>query len=268
MTHILIPTDFSEGSLHAIRFALDAFGTEGTEFILLHSVGDVPRQPLLPEYIDDLKRNGREELREFADKCRALRPTERLNLVSVVDIGSVFAAIERVYKEREVHAVVLGARGKGEAELWGTQTTSVVKNSTRPVIVVPTEWKAGHIAHILYADDRAYVHKQRTLIMLVELAKRHKARITLAHVRVNMDEPLSPSEVAMHAGWFDGVEHTTLVVPGADVTERLMGLAAGGEYDMIAVLHRDLNWFDELFHGSVAKRMALHTTVPLLVLQE
>jgi len=43
MTHIFLTTGFSEGSLHAMRFALDVFGTEKTEYVLLHSVGDLPR---------------------------------------------------------------------------------------------------------------------------------------------------------------------------------------------------------------------------------
>lgn len=59
-----------------------------------------------------------------------------------------------------------------------------------------------------------------------------------------------------------------LPLRGPTFTESLALLADSGDYGMLAVLHRKLGWLDELFHRSVAKRMALNTTVPLLVLHE
>ncbi len=40
MAHILLPTDFSDGSLNACAYALDLFGTDGNTFTLVHSYID------------------------------------------------------------------------------------------------------------------------------------------------------------------------------------------------------------------------------------
>ena len=37
--------------------------------------------------------------------------------------------------------------------------------------------------------------------------------------------------------------------------------------DLVAVLHRHTGFLDGLFHGSVAKRLALQARIPLLVLE-
>ncbi|MBL0127651.1 MAG: universal stress protein [Flavobacteriales bacterium] len=268
MKHILIPTDFSDGSMAAVRFAFDAFGTTGTHYILLHTIGDIVPSETLPEYVPMLLQTGKKELHAFSEKCRALKPEDTIELTTVVDSGAVFFAIERVYEAQPVDAVVLGAKGKGAATFWGTQTTDVVKMSTRPVVVVPVEWQPGPIQRILYADDRIHIRKRNTLSILVDLAKRYGSEIALVHVRVDQDEPLAPSSLDKKSAWFQDVAHTSTTIAAKDVQMGLEQLAGTGDYGMLAVLHHHVGWFDMIFHRSLAKKLALHTTLPLLVLYE
>ena len=54
---------------------------------------------------------------------------------------------------------------------------------------------------------------------------------------------------------------------GLDVHDAARAVAERDAMDLVAVLHRHTGFLDGLFHGSVAKRLALQTPIPLLVLE-
>ena len=57
-------------------------------------------------------------------------------------------------------------------------------------------------------------------------------------------------------------------VQGNDVIKTIDELATQGRIQMVAVVHRQMGFWKRLFHGSTAKRMTLHTSLPMLVLPE
>ncbi len=268
MAQILIPTDMSDGSRKAVLFALNTFDTGKDRFTLLLSIGDTPRPHLVPEFIQYVKRQAREELDAFIAKLRASLPGKQLDLRGVVENGSVFAVIQRFTQDNPVDMVVMGTRGEGGALRWGSNAEVVARNASGPVIVVPPEWKEGPVGKILYADDREEVTDLKTLLPLLRLAKHYDAGIDFVHVSkegmVREPEPGS----AGNADMFQGIKTSSATTMGTGVTENLARLVDDGGYGMLAILHRRLGWLDTLFHRSVAKRMALNTTVPLLVLHE
>lgn len=268
MAQILIPTDMSEGSRKAVLFALDAYGTEQSQYTLLLSIGDVPRPTLVPEFIRYVKEQAGEELERFMEGIRASFPGKTLNLHGKIENGSVYAVVERFVREHPVDMVVMGTRGEGGALKWGSNAEVMARNASGPLIVVPPEWEAEPIGKILYADDREPVNEQKTLLPLVQLAQRYGAGIEFVHVgqEVVMREP--GTGVAGHGAIFQGINCTTASTVGSNVTESLALLTDSGNYGMLAVLHRRLGWLDGLFHRSVAKRMAVNTTVPVLVMHE
>jgi len=268
-THrILIATDFSEASFNAVRFAMDTFGTNDAEFILFHAVYLAPRDPMLLGLEEKRmeKQAARKKLAAFKLKCQGLRIAGRTNFVSIIGDGNLTDAVNAVCRRRTVHAVVLGTRGAGDAIYWGDNATQVVKHCVRPVIAVPPAWEPGPIQNILFADDRSEVPKRKPMALLLQLARQHKAEVTLAYVREGSMTPLEVSPLAMDAVLFKGVKRTPVSLSGDDVAKTLCKLTDGGKYAMLGVLHRDLGWLDRIFNRSVAKKLTLCTKVPLLVL--
>ena len=268
MAQILIPTDMSEGSRKAVLFAIDAYGIEQSEFIFLLSIGDVPRPTMIPEFIQYVTKEAREELDRFMALIRGLYPGKTLNLRGQVENGSVITIVNQFIQENPVDMVVMGTRGAGGALKWGSNAEVVARNAGGPVIVVPPEWEAGPIAKILYADDRGEVGDGKTLLPLVQLAKRFEAGIEFVHVSDEVVVRDLDTGVARYAPIFEGIKCTTASMVDTNIKEALTYLVDSGDYGMLAVLHRRLGWLDGMLHRSVAKKMALSTKVPLLVMHE
>src|SRR5690606_22316073 len=70
MKNILLPTDFSETSHKAAVFAMDLFGTEGTQYTLLNTyLKQAYRNALMPLQLDT-ERASRNGLRRMERRCR------------------------------------------------------------------------------------------------------------------------------------------------------------------------------------------------------
>ena len=269
MTRILLPTDLSDGSLVAAAFAVDAFGIDDVHYLLLHAyLQPGLTDPAIPYFSPEIEQIAVDGLRTFEERVRALRPGASLEVSGAVVMGGLMPAINDACAEQGIDAVVMGTRGKGNALLIGSAASLVVKRCSRPVIVVPPEWKPAPIERILYADDRMWVDGKGAVAMLVRLAKRYGAEITLMYVREGSDAPLPVSELAAEKDRFEGTKYSVIAVAGDDAISTILNASDRGRFGMVAVLHRDLGLLDRIFHQSVAKRLALHTKVPLLVVQE
>lgn len=266
MATILLPTDFSDAAFNAAKFAVDLYGAEGNKFTLVHtylipsydnallpSLGDIPKR----EAVNRTRRVER-KLRAYAEHAvigRKVSPLRLVNLCNEID------------SRKGVDMIVMGTQGEGNYGLVGSNTRSVVTDTTAPVITVPAKWSAKPVKRIMLAYDGRELDRF-TLKPLLDLAKRKKAEIIITHVRYTVPGLEVLPDRARIEELFVGVKHSFLTVQGNDVTETLNDLAQEGRMQLVAVIHRQMGFWKSLFHASKAKRMALHVSMPLLVLPE
>jgi nucleotide-binding universal stress UspA family protein len=131
MTRMLVPTDFSEPSLAAVRSGIELATAGGGVVLLLHVVEGASVRCYavggLPLFRSDLMDPGREYFRsrfdqqlirrDFCEEARwkleALVPPRcRAHVHTVVTVGRAVDAIVRVAKEQHADLMLLGARGR------------------------------------------------------------------------------------------------------------------------------------------------------------
>lgn len=268
MAHILIPTDFSDGSLNACAYALDLYGGAVNTYTLLHSYMDpVPGYAAMVDMTSVLYASSVEGLAEFTTRFRALRNGADALVTTEVVYGPLATSLPAVCKQRNIDLIVMGTQGATVGgTLFGSNAGDVAKTSNVPVLIVPKDATFAGLRHILLADDHVRV-EPLALRLLVALAREHGADITIAHILRNTTEEPDPQVVADYDETFLHVPHTYTDALGGDVAQALSHTAERDSMDLVAVLHRHTGFLDGLFHGSVAKRLALQTRVPLLVLE-
>ncbi len=262
MYRILLPTDNSDTSFNAARFAFALFGTEDSRYTLVHTfLKTAYRNALVPSM--DTEREAINKLRRFERRCRAHAPgvklAKRKSSFQLVDALNDLA-------ERDMgELIVIGTQGEGNYGLVGRNTTAVVMGAKVPVIAVPSEWKPTPLKRILLADDGGPMD-QDTLAPLIVMAERAGAEVVIAHVRTNTAAFDVRGDRKKLSALFTGVRHSFVTVAGDEVTRTLDDLAREGRIQLVTVIHRRKSFWQRLFTASKAKRMALHTTTPLLVL--
>jgi nucleotide-binding universal stress UspA family protein len=157
---ILVPTDFSEPSLAAIRYGLDLAETVSGEIVLLHVVEEKPVQSYTvggppPFFSVDFapgrglslwpepQRIIQRDLCEEANwKLAALfPPSSQKRVRTVVTAGKPASEIVRVARERDADLIILGSRGRRGLRrlLRRTIADKVRRKAPIPVIAVDAD---------------------------------------------------------------------------------------------------------------------------------
>jgi nucleotide-binding universal stress UspA family protein len=268
MAHILLPTDFSDNALHACSYAARLFGTEDNVYTLMHAYLDMdPALSTWPGMADEMYKASMQGMSEWAKRARALPELEGAALRTEVLYGALPEMLNGLAKEKRGDIVVMGTLGRSGNDILGSNAGEVVKHSKVPVLVVPNKAELKPVKRILYADDEQHVEVAGSR-MLIDIALRTKAEVVLAHVLRDKDEVPDPDMVAMYEELLQAVPHRFISGEGKDIAGVIDFLADQEGADMVALIHKHTGFLESIFHKSTAKRLALHTRIPLLVLQQ
>jgi nucleotide-binding universal stress UspA family protein len=138
---ILIPTDFSEPSDSAVKYARAFAEQFGAELHLLHVIEDpflyAPTSEAYvvpPHLLEEIQTAARDRL------DRVLEPNERARFRAVMALknGSPFVEIVRYARDQDVDLIVMGTHGRGPIAhmLLGSVAEKVVRKAPCPVLTV------------------------------------------------------------------------------------------------------------------------------------
>lgn len=138
---ILFPTDFSEGALSALPYAVDYARSCGAKLVLLHVVYDIATASGLyvphisvDEMYRELEANARKQLENFGAELRQ----DIKNVEYVVLRGVPYEEILRFAKENGIDLIVIGTHGRKGLDrfLFGSTAEKVVRYAHCPVLTV------------------------------------------------------------------------------------------------------------------------------------
>lgn len=265
MAHVLIPTDLSTNAFNAASYAVQLYGAEENVFTLLHTFL-VPVDPVTGSWSTDaaIAESSQAGLEAMARQLRNAFPGGRLDLRLASLPGELGGAVIGIAEQEAPDLVVMGTQGATGLQevLLGTHTADVIKRSGLPVLAVPQEASYTIPRRMVIADDGGPVDRA-TVKVLLDVARWSKAELTIVHV-TDDDEEVGGSAFDELLGAIPRSYHT---ISNENVTEALNTMADQSDADMVVVVHRQRSLFDRLFHRSTAARLAMHTHIPMLVLQ-
>ena len=193
--NILMATDFSEVSQHALLHALAMAKRYDAKLTVVHvappeAQTPIPMEPV-PVEIDWQKKRGAEGLARLEGyEALHMFPHEM-----VLKQGSPWPEIRELIEERDIDLVVLGTHGRGVIGklLLGSVAEQVLRHATCPVLTVGPDVLTSlldreRFGHILFATDFSD-GSLHALANALSIAEEHDAEITLMHVLEQL-EPL------------------------------------------------------------------------------
>jgi nucleotide-binding universal stress UspA family protein len=140
LKRILVPTDFSECSEAAVKYARAFAEAFGGSLHVLHVIQDPYTQPWAAEAFPAPLA---EMLVEWQDQARkrltaSLPEAEQKTAVIATTVGSPFYEIVRYASEQEIDLIVIGTHGRGALGhmLLGSVAEKVVRKAPCPVLTV------------------------------------------------------------------------------------------------------------------------------------
>lgn len=188
LSKILVTTDFSSVSDHALDYAIALARRYDARIYLAHVITPDPFQFAEPQLAQATYEKVRQAAEEgitdilISGKLRGV-PHEVL-----LEEGSVWPTIEKMVAEHEIDLVVTGTHGRGKVQklLIGSVAEEIFRQASCAVMTVGPSVKNGvsnevDLKSILFATDFG-PGAEKAAAHAFSLAQEHGARLTLLHV--------------------------------------------------------------------------------------
>ncbi|HKJ48878.1 MAG TPA: universal stress protein [Christiangramia sp.] len=274
MKNIILPTDFSENSINAIRYALNFFEDNKCTFYLLHTFTPAAYHSGLAfhnftalELVHATRDVAVERIKELRDDLKAEFKNPKHRLKWVVDFNLLISKIRGLIKEKNIDFIIMGTQGAtGAREIFlGTHTMYTIKKVNRPVLAVPSGYQYRKPREILFATNYKILREEE-LDFLDFFTRLHSSRLHLLNVyNEDLDEQQRKNrkKLSDHLKDKKPVFHLT---EGTDIPEAIEEFQKENNIDLIIMVHKKHSFFENILFKPVINELVYHTNTPFMVI--
>ena len=271
MKTLLFPTDFSENSFNALRYAMRFARFSSSKVIILNSF-EVPHSHagMLKSIKDIMREDAEEGMKELQEKINKEKIGDGIEYETLIREGNLVSIIKYLGEIDKVDLIIMGTKGaSGVSEvLIGSNTVDVVKNVHLPVLAIPEHVEYKEIKTIVFAADYKRLDNYSRINPVLEIAKNSEAEIQMLNVSKDGIDTSDSEEAKNLSKYFGEIKHSYKHVKNNDIVAGISKYIQKNPTDMLVMIMRKHNLFNALFHSSITKQLAFQTRVPLLVLHE
>lgn len=274
MKTIILPTDFSDIAANALRYALAFAAQEKSRLVLVHAVAvetltsmegsevALPPDPRMDTYyLNRLAAFGRQVRQDQGDAC----PME-----AVCVHGSLPDTLNKLVRSKQADLVIMGTKGARKlTDNWlGTHAFNFLRQAECPVLVIPQQATFQGIKRLAYASDFETEEEGVYLRQLLAFAKPFDPQTYI--VNIKSDEQLSvvSDRKILHniKAQYPDYPFCFTQVRQDDVVAALQEFVQDNHIDVLAIGIQKRIWLERLFHRSISRELAFHSTGPILSL--
>ncbi len=278
MKTILVPTDFSPVAKNAVHYAIELAKQASIQKIILYHVYEIPvtGDPISPMLqmidVDELKKSCEANMQHFSTIQLRDYDMDGVELETICELGALTSNIEAFCEKIKIEFIVMGITGVGmlEETLMGSNSVSVAKQLTVPVIIVPADARFVKLERVMLACDFKKMIETTPVGPIRELINISGARLFVLHVD-HINEKFSTEkreEMKILDELLLGLQPVYLFVDNDDFTEAINSAAEKNEIDLIITIPKKHSFFEGLFKRSHLRMMACHNHTPLMVVHE
>lgn len=274
MVNILVPTDFSQLSKSALKYAIKIGNRLGGNVTVLHIMTmtralriSMMEKITSPDH--DLMDSAESELevmiKTVSEQYKASSP------VKYQVVRGTYFPSTLLREARRLHSglIVMGTRGAtGFAKaVLGSNTNSVIEVSHIPVLAVPEKADFKGFRNVVYASDLSNLEDE--LEILIRYIEKFGSTIHLIHI-VPPGEQVDVIEARIESvlKGFPYKNIITLVLVDNDIDSALDQYVEVSKADVLAMFTHEPSFFDKVFDKSMTRKMAFHSRVPLLAFRQ
>ncbi len=277
---ILLPTDFSDNSWQAIRYAQELYKDDVCEFYILNvfsATGDIVESLLNLEPGSELYETKKSKSESGLDKIIKMiavidknNPKHNFHAVSV--FNNIIEAIKDCVEKKDIEIVIMGTKGETASKkvVYGSSAINVMEKVRNcPVLVVPENAKHHLPKEIVFPTDYKTNIKKRELNYLIDIARKCKASIKVLHI--TSDEKLSEKQSnnkKLIEEYFRTIDYSFHTLNNMDVPTAVNCFVQSRESDMIAFINRKHSFFGSILTRPLVKAVIYEPKVPILALHD
>jgi nucleotide-binding universal stress UspA family protein len=278
MYKIVVPTDFSKLSEHALDVALDIARRANGAVFLLNVIGDMKNYSfssmgggVTDEYVSEDDRYVLELHRSNEKKLKNLIAKHQHGDVPVypfIEIDDLDEGVNHFAERLNCDLVVMGTSGENTITEYfeGNHTERVIRITHIPVLTIRNPIANLSIKNIVFATDLKTVAKEG-VDQIEKFATFYGATVHMVHVSNDNTEKVRKRMEAFaeeHETPHQVPELTINPIRGAKVEQAILEFASQKNADIVASVNHGRKGLMHLFVGGLSERLVRDSEVPVL----
>ncbi|WP_299667832.1 universal stress protein [uncultured Polaribacter sp.] len=279
MKNILLPTDFSENSWNAIAYAINFYKHDVCTFYVLNVGGFkniVLDSPYIPDsnvleqaYINPSKIKLRKILKRIS---REFPANKKHKFYILAEYSYLIDSLRKHVKEKKIDMIVMGTKGASglKEKIVGSNAGDVITKVACTTLIVPENTKFKALKEIAFPTDFVEHFNIQVLEPLFEVIENKGVALRVVHIHkqevlLNNDQQNNKN---LLKDLFYNYNYSFHTLTNEKFEDAVQCFVESRGIDMIVMVAKNLNYFQQLFFHSNAEKISYHTNVPFLVLHE
>ena len=279
MQKILIPTDFSDNAWNALKYGLELFNKTKCTFYLMH-VNPIPPYSGAGSSVraasenvrESILKESKEQLQELIAKTEKLPFKNKHTFVPLAMHDYFVEAVKRESIAQKIDLIIMGTKGASGLKkvTIGSNTGDVITKIKCPLLAIPEDADYTSLNEIAFPTDYHIGYDVKVLDTLIEMVTMNKAILRILHIS-KKGEALNAEQIKnkdfLHDYLID-IDHSFHSLTGSKLETAVQCFTESRDIDMIAMVAKNLNFFQRILFRPAVEEISYHTEVPFLVLHE
>ncbi|OSZ79977.1 hypothetical protein CAP36_01555 [Chitinophagaceae bacterium IBVUCB2] len=261
MQTVIVPVDFSDTSLHAARYAVQLLTGHYGANMILHHVYDKPSLAV-------------EATQKLEDLKAELSSLGTVKTTCLAEEGSDFITeLDKLARHQQADLIIMGITGRtaiGQTFI-GSNTLKMVDQKVCPILIVPADAKYQEVKNVLLTSDYKNVQASTPSVPIKKILKTFQPNLHIMNVDSEHYVAITEEYQAERAKlkeMFSDFNPEFYFLGLHNVDEAINQFAHDKNIDLLIVIHKEQTLLSKLFVKSHTKKLAYHSSIPVLALHE
>lgn len=277
MRKIVIPTDFSENAMNALRYAAELFKYEHADLFIVHAYADevydhntLVSRSIFEELKETTHKNSDLALEKIRSTIQKISPNPRHTYTIVSRFGSLIDEVNDLVDKENIDILVMGTRGSTDNRklTFGSNTLQVLKYVKCPLLAIPSDCTYNRPERILFPTNYLLPFKRRELKLLSTLTKSFRSVIHFLYVSSskNLSIRQEDNKDFLKKSLPD-VELNFHIEDAEDLTTAINEFIEKKSIGFLVMVNSRHSYLESILYQSTIDKIGLHIKIPFLAMQ-
>jgi nucleotide-binding universal stress UspA family protein len=271
---ILVPVDFSETSLQALKQAVLIAKTAGAAIKIIHVAQEVyfPAAEDAPLRNEDAinKSIFKRSVAELKKIVKQIYATDALSIDYAIKSGNVIDTVCYLAEQEKFDLIIMGTHGvSGVKEFFaGSNSYKTVRHSICPVLTIQKNTGTINFKNIIL-PIRLERNSRQKVDYVVELARLFNSTVIIAGYTDDTDEA-KQFKVKQYVAQVEkyltknSITYKSKLIFASDFVKQILKLAGKSNAGLIVTMKEHDFSMDQIIKGSYSEQLVNHSTIPVL----
>ncbi|MCK0159246.1 universal stress protein [Allomuricauda sp. F6463D] len=277
MKNILLPTDFSENSIQALKYAQTLFAFKECNFYLLYvgTLLDTQKDESTFQLDSESIVSTKTKLTDLVKNIRRSNAETNHSFFALHEYGFFIPTIKKHLEEKNIDLIVMGTKGASgiKEKVLGSNAGDVITKVQCNTLVVPAQAELSKPREIAFPTDFNIFYSLEILRPMEEMIRLGKAHFRIMNA-LKVGDVLNEEQEKNKEHLLDFMEetfpetHSFHTITNQKVKSAIQCFVESREIDMMIMVAKNLNFIQQILFDSIVEQLSFHTKIPFYVIHE